>query len=454
MASYAGYSIKKSIEILKNYKKNINNKTEVNRMKIRLESELTFMQKMIEELLCIISYRYGEVSLDVLEELKEKVYKDLILVDKIKDFQDTNKIIDSYDQYCDLRFDQINNYEFNNVVSRLATNRFVEEEELTQDDVKTLINAININRNFNVFSTIARRGDTLKYIKELSENKAVTYGLEENDDLLKELKKDCDRTIKGVLTGSRISNDVFDIMYLCPKVSWEYSFNQVGGLVERSEKQMIKYHIKHLRNNGIFIYSIPYFRLTRDMALIISKQLDNVQIIRKNKGIALKQILIVGTKKVTRDAKEDIYEMLSNLKYEDIGYELNKKYNLAPGGMINPEIFRGSSLDQEEIENLVNNSGLMNSFWEKNNVETNKQSARPLMPFNMGQIGLVLTSGCLDGVVEEFEGQYHAIKGMVTKIKHTSLNSDVRNEETVVETITNKVQINIITPDGQFIELA
>ena len=72
----------------------------------------------------------------------------------------------------------------------------------------------------------------------------------------------------------------------------------------------------------------------------------------------------------------------------------------------------------------------------------------------MGQIGLVLTSSCLDGVVEEYEGQHHAIKGMVNKIRHTDTNNDVGNEESVLETISNKVQINIITPDGQFIELA
>ena len=71
----------------------------------------------------------------------------------------------------------------------------------------------------------------------------------------------------------------------------------------------------------------------------------------------------------------------------------------------------------------------------------------------MGQIGLVLTSGCLDGVVEEYEGQYHAIKGMVTKVRDFN-NSREDNDETSIETISNKVQINLLTPDGQFIELA
>ena len=133
--------------------------------------------------------------------------------------------------------------------------------------------------------------------------------------------------------------------------------------------------------------------------------------------------------------------------------ELDFKYELASGGIITPELFRGSVLDEEELEQIINTSGLMSSFWKQHEIEQNESNIRPLLPFNMGQIGLVLTSGCLDGVVEEYEGQYHAIKGMVTKVRDFN-NSREDNDETSIETISNKVQINLLTPDGQFIELA
>ncbi|MGL5507558.1 MAG: hypothetical protein ACRDB0_06625, partial [Paraclostridium sp.] len=83
------------------------------------------------------------------------------------------------------------------------------------------------------------------------------------------------------------------------------------------------------------------------------------------------------------------------------------------------------------------------------------QDTKPLLPFNMGQICLVLTSGCLDGIIEEFDGQYHAIKGMVTKVKKTTTNTNDNNTEQMAKDVyTNIVQINIFTPDGEFIELA
>ena len=448
---YAGYSIKKSIDTLMNYKKMINQKTEIIKMQTRLDSELSSMLKFTDELLNIIQYD-DCIDRGTLIYLKDSILKGMRELSDIKDFNDTIKIINYYLDFQSIGLQNIDLYEAKPVIRYLSDNSYNVVEELSLNDCVKIISSININRDFNVFSSRARSGSTLEKIKSLSLDKATIYALEEKDDLFKSCKAVCDRTIKGLLTGSRISNDVFDMMILTPQVSWEYKLNQTGGLVEKAEKAMFRNHIKHLRNNGIFVYTIPISRLTRDMALLISKTLDNVQVIKKEDNI-LKQVIIVGTKNQTREPKEDIYAFLSKLKYEDVSSVIEIKYNLASGGIKIPDFFRGSALDEEELLNLIANSGLMNSFWEKS-INIEKQSTRPLLPFNMGQIGLVLTSGCLDGVVEEYEGQYHAIKGMVTKIRHNATTDEGNNEEVNVETISNKVQINIVTPDGDFIELA
>ena len=448
---YAGYSIKKSIDTLMNYKKMINQKTEIIKMQTRLDSELSSMLKFTDELLNIIQYD-DCVDRGQLIYLKDSILKGMRELSDIKDFNDTIRIINYYLDFQSIGLQNIDLYDAKPVVRYLSDNSYNVVEELSLNDCVKIMSSININRDFNVFSSRARSGSTLEKIKSLSLDKATIYALEEKDDLFKSCKAVCDRTIKGLLTGSRISNDVFDMMILTPQVSWEYKLNQTGGLVEKAEKAMFRNHIKHLRNNGIFVYTIPISRLTRDMALLISKTLDNVQVIKKEDNL-LKQVIIVGTKNQTREPREDIYAFLSKLKYEDVSSVIEIKYNLASGGIKIPDFFRGSALDEEELLNLIANSGLMNSFWEKS-INIEKQSTRPLLPFNMGQIGLVLTSGCLDGIVEEYEGQYHAIKGMVTKIRHNATTDEGNNEEVNVETISNKVQINIVTPDGNFIELA
>ena len=78
----------------------------------------------------------------------------------------------------------------------------------------------------------------------------------------------------------------------------------------------------------------------------------------------------------------------------------------------------------------------------------------PLLPFNIGQVGLVLTSGCLDGVVEEVDGVYHVIKGMTTKLTTTQTEvSETDNKVKSTETISNQVKINVFTANGEFISL-
>ena len=190
---------------------------------------------------------------------------------------------------------------------------------------------------------------------------------------------------------------------------------------------------------------MPKTRMTRDMALAFSKLLRDVQVLKKEEDDFY--IHVIGVKDITTNEKEEVFKLLFDLKEKDIKTELEHIYSLPSGGIKHPDFFRGSMLDEEELSGLVKNSGLMNSFWKAQEIESHDDSVRPLLPFNMGQIGLVLTSGCLDGVVEEYEGQYHAIKGMVTKIRHNDTTDEGNNEEVNVETISNKVQINIVTPD-------
>ena len=112
MSSYAGYNIKKSIEILLNYKKSINDKTEIERIKVRLNSELSFMQKATKELLSILSSKYGIVERDTIESLLENIEIGLYKTQSLTSAEEAKKIIDSYKEFLNYEFDHIPNSEF------------------------------------------------------------------------------------------------------------------------------------------------------------------------------------------------------------------------------------------------------------------------------------------------------------------------------------------------------
>ena len=68
---------------------------------------------------------------------------------------------------------------------------------------------------------------------------------------------------------------------------------------------------------------------------------------------------------------------------------------------------------------------------------------RPLLPLNVGQIGLIAGSGMINGLAEC--DTPHIIKGRIVKQVQRSVDDDTA---TLTETRTNKMIFNILTPDG------
>ena len=105
--------------------------------------------------------------------------------------------------------------------------------------------------------------------------------------------------------------------------------------------------------------------------------------------------------------------------------------------------------------NFIDNLIAPLNFWKEQNIDDLNQEKHPLLPFNVGQIGLVLTSGFLDGVVDEGNGFYHAVKGRV--VRKIDSDNEIRAESNSIEvneTTTNRVEINAFLPDGTYKKLA
>ena len=453
---YSAYTIKHIINLLTTYSKSVSTKSDIVKVKNRYISDLKLMTIMLKELQNTVRPTYS-LPVDY-REMSNMINEFNNMISKIKKLEDGQQtevigITSKLETYKDYRFTDIDDYNTEQWVDDLAEGYYKENMELPfVRDIGTIVENININRPFNIFSPKCGQGLLLNKFKEYGE--CTTYGLESITNAHRRAKDNLDRVIRGEMQGSKISNDCFDIMQLTPPVSWMAELGATGNLLEKKEKHWLRNTIKYLRKDGILIFTIPVTRVTNDMAFVFSKLLSDVQVLKANSDVTLNYVHIIGKKNISKDSRKDVYAYLSNLNtMAELPTELDFKYELASGGIITPELFRGSVLDEDELEQIVNTSGLMSSFWKQHEIEQNESNIRPLLPFNMGQIGLVLTSGCLDGVVEEYEGQYHAIKGMVTKVRDFN-NSREDNDETSVETISNKVQINLLTPDGQFIELA
>lgn len=312
-----------------------------------------------------------------------------------------------------------------------------------------------MNREVTLFESDCSTGDCFNFLQSPN---LLAYGTEKSNDI-SIAKEYATKVVKGELKGSRISNDAFD--YLIAKCSIKPTLKQNMRVnsVFRYEKDYIFNINRYLRPGGILLIAIPYYRMYKDTAEMIAKNYNNVKVFKSTGAYwqEKKYIYIYGQKNTTKGfdnkAYEDLRKAYNPDLLEDFDENLVLDYVLPPKH-IPIETFRGSVLDMEELHYLVQNSGAVDEMFKNQNVEKiGESSTRPLLPFNIGQIGLVLTSGCLDGIIDEGEGHYHLVKGQVSK--KTDLESNISNgviDET--EIISNRVEINILLPNGEFKTLA
>lgn len=360
--------------------------------------------------------------------------------------------------FNDINYDYLSTYNFKRECSNRAM-RFVPTNEAALEQVAKAIT--KQSRNIQFLDVRCNEGQNLKALTKNFEHK-ITYGIEADQNVAARARDKINRVAMGQFAGSRITNEAFDVMMVEPLISWNADFNgNQSPITFKNEKVFLNNTIKYLRPNGLGIIILPYYRLYKDVSLFIAKNFSNVQVRRlASDFFSTGHIVITGVKREdTSEVDETIYQMLRKChnqdKIDDILVNPLSSYTL-PKDIIPVEIFRGSVLDPNELLGIVKASGCMEEFWKNQKVEKLSESSKqPLLPFNIGQIGLVLTSGCLDGIIDEGNGHYHLIKGKVSKQSNIERNySDNENEIETEETISNRVEINVILPNGDYKVLA
>lgn len=281
---------------------------------------------------------------------------------------------------------------------------------------------------------------------------ARLWGMGLSSKRIDETKKKFHRYVMGSLKGSNVSNDAFDVLILQPEIS----LDRVGErILLKKEKELIHKSINYLRPGGVMVLALPYFRFYKDICLLLSKNFANLQI-RKYQSEAFSKsgfVYVTGVRKTIKEVDEDAYEILRyafNIEnIPDITEEPLEQITL-PQNDLEIKLFRGSILDPDEIKRIYETSPCVSQFWNAQKVEKLSEHAKnPLLPFNEGQLGLVLCSGCLDGVVDEGNGHFHVVKGRVVKKIDNDSDIDMENNQIeVVETTSNRVEINVFLPDG------
>jgi hypothetical protein len=328
-----------------------------------------------------------------------------------------------------------------------------DEAGVDPEVIKSIAESIRVHhdRTINVIDPRCRQGvNAAAFKRNYPHSKLWGMGLSENK--LEETKKRFDRVALGTLKGSNVSNDVFDVLLLQPDISLERAGER---LLIKKEKELMLKALNYLRTGGVVVLALPFFRFYKDICLFMAKNFSNLQI-RKYESTGFNKsgiVYVTGVRKVDREIDEDDYTSLRYaFDFESIPDIMEQPFEpvTLPSFELDVKSFRGSILDPDEVRRIYESSPCVAQFWGAQQVEKLSENAKnPLLPFNVGQLGLVLTSGCLDGVVDEGNGHFHVVKGRVIKKVDSASDVDMQNNQVeVIETTSNRVEINVFLPDG------
>lgn len=292
-------------------------------------------------------------------------------------------------------------------------------------------------------------GQALKTLAEGSV--CTTYGVELDRYRAEEAIGQLDRVGFGSYFHSRVSHESFHLMLLNPPY---LSVMTEGGNNTRSEKRFLVDSLYHLLYGGLLIYIIPHYRLTADICRVLCDNFDDMTVWKfaDDEFKKYKQVAVMGIRRKRQDGSSLVQELASKALAPDMLPELSElsegRYQL-PVMSVKVNTFKGAEFNVHELAEQLNQSNSFSRLFEKNKLDSAEK--RPLLPLNLGQVGLIGGSGLINGLVEC--DTPHIIKGRIVKENSVNSEENLNNKgeltsTTVYETHSNKMIFNLLTPEG------
>lgn len=258
--------------------------------------------------------------------------------------------------------------------------------------------------------------------------------------------------------NTKVSNEVFDVLYMIDDPEL-YLPDYATQISNTSEQVRLRQTAKYLREGGLLYFVMPKGRLNTKNARELIKFFDDLKIhTYKPKRLSAEEFYIVtGYKKPEKrcifddDAQKTRLTQLLKEHFSEVFKEIREgslqfTFKSEP---LDVTMFRSGKIEEQDIASLTMDSPLLENAIELSEDSLNKNRRKqPLLPFNLGQLGLVLASGELDGYIDEGDGHGHAIRGRVVRnSERTVIEDGGKTKEVTVE--KNVVQINCLLPSGR-----
>ncbi len=275
----------------------------------------------------------------------------------------------------------------------------------------------------------------------------VRYGIELDAFRAEESGRTLDHVIQGNCFDVQCPVESFSLLYLNPPYDQEVS----EGRNARMERLFLEFTYRWLVTGGVLVLVIPGNRLG-ECADVLAVHFKDKAIYRLSEPEAIRydQIVIFGVRRTRREREQlkdwDVQRAKARLfgfarNCDDLPMlpdEADRQYAIPSGGQ--PQlVYRGLPLDA--IEDLLPASAAYRQAGRVLFAPEVRATGRPLTPLHGGHVGLLTTSGLLNGVFGEgpdlHVARWEAVK-MTDRFEETDENGvmTIRERERFTQSLT------------------
>lgn len=281
------------------------------------------------------------------------------------------------------------------------------------------------------------------------------YGVELDASRADEARATLDEVIQGNAFETHAPVESFSLVYLNPP----YDFEIGEGKNQRMERLFLEHVGRWARPGGVLVMVVPYGRVY-ECRTVLTPQFRDKTIYRltEPEAIAYKQVVVFGVRRTRqeRDRLNDHAVQQGNWKLNDLTrrYEEipplpdapDRVYAVPPSPAARLE-YRGLPLDV--VEDLLTTSPAWRQAQRVTHAPKNEFAGRPLTPLHKGHVGLLCTSGLLNGVFGEGQDLHVANWESVKVVDRTEEQGEDGESTVIREKERFSQRLTLLYADGR-----
>lgn len=235
-------------------------------------------------------------------------------------------------------------------------------------------------------------------------SRARMHGIELDAYRAEEAQSVLDEVIQGSVFDTHAPVESFSLLYLNPP----YDFEIGEGKNRRMERLFLEHVARWLKPGGVLVFVVPFDRVY-DCRGALTTQFRDKSIYRLTapESVTYKQVVLFGVRRsrqerermTDRAVNEGNWKLQQLTRSHDaippLPDEPDRQYAVPPAPAARLE-YRGLPLDL--IEDLLDHSPAWRQAQRITHAPKTEFSGRPLTPLHKGHVGLLCTSGLLNGV--------------------------------------------------------